>query len=92
MKGSTAGTEKMKSLYTAYSCPKSLRRFQSWSRQPLALHNSFCFQNCLIALHVKNIFTVIVERKEQVPFSMAIENGDSCRSVLPNTCEDGKKN
>ena len=30
----------------------------------------------LIDLHVQNVFTVIVERCEQVPFSMAIENGE----------------
>ena len=40
-------------------------------------HGFFCFYNLiLIALHVQNVFTVIVEQREQVPFSMAIENGE----------------
>ena len=26
----------------------------------------------LIAIHVQNVFTVIVERRQQVPFSMAL--------------------
>ena len=30
----------------------------------------------LIARQVQNIFTVIAERREQVPFSVAIENGE----------------
>ena len=29
----------------------------------------------LIAPHVQNVFTVIVEQREQLPFSVAIENG-----------------
>ena len=37
----------------------------------------------LIALHVQNVFTVIVERREQVPFRMAIENGELMHECSP---------
>ena len=39
-----------------------------------------------IALHVQNVFTVRAERRGQVPFSMAIENGELLQEFLPNTC------
>ena len=37
----------------------------------------------LIALHVQNVFTVMVERREQVPFSMAIEHGKLMHECSP---------
>ena len=37
----------------------------------------------LIALHVQNVFTVLVERRVQVPFSMAIENGELVYECSP---------
>ena len=36
-----------------------------------------------IGLQVQNVFTVIVERRKQVPFSMAIENGELMRECSP---------
>ena len=33
----------------------------------------------LIALHFKNVFTIILERREQVPFSMAMKMGTQTR-------------
>ena len=37
----------------------------------------------LLALHVQNVFTVTVERRDQVPFSMAIENGELMHECCP---------
>ena len=54
--------------------------------------NKFFLEFSLIALQVQNVFTVIVERREQVPFSMAIENGELMHECcaweqhLRNTC------
>ena len=62
--------------------PVNLRRQQFIIRYKVFLFLEFS----LIALHVHNVFTVIVERREQVPVSMAIEKMDSCTSVLSNTC------
>ena len=36
-----------------------------------------------IGLQVQNVFSVIVERRKQVPFSMAIENGELMRECSP---------
>ena len=35
------------------------------------------------ALHVQNVFTLIVERREQVPFSMDIENKELMYECSP---------
>ena len=37
----------------------------------------------LTALYIQNVFTVIVERREQVPFSMAVENGELMHECSP---------
>ena len=37
----------------------------------------------LIALHFQNVFTVIVERRQQVPFSMAMGNGELMHECSP---------
>ena len=37
----------------------------------------------LIAPHFQNAFTVIVARRDQVPFSMAIENGELMHECSP---------
>ena len=45
--------------------------------------DDFFFKFNLIALNGQNVFTVIVERREQVPFSMAIENGELMHECSP---------
>ena len=43
---------------------------------PCGAQRSFFLEFLLMDLQVQNVFTVIVERREQVPFSMATENGE----------------
>ena len=47
---------------------------------------NYCFlflEFSVIALHFQNVFTVLVERREQVPFSMAMENEELMRESSP---------
>ena len=43
----------------------------------------FFLEFSLIALHVQNVFTVIVERRQQVPFSTPIENWKLMHECYP---------